>query len=371
MGQAYDIAILGATPAGFAASHYLARHHRRVVLIDAPHAANECPLTDWVPRGFFELRGLPKSLAKACGAVSFSRVHYHNVRLEREVRYGTRKSVGQFVRYDALCKTLRSAAVDAGVKLRSSKTPPTIELGEDHVRLVGTTQVAAKLLMITYSRPHDVLMDLALPVRSVPRSQLVVAGLDVPVDAKGMGGFDNGLHVVELPERSELGLFFAMNGTAHLRVISSSTAAGTRAAELSEMVTGLQRAGILPSNLQRGRARGALWHPPAGVALELETHVAKRCLLVGTAGGFADSITGQTVRPTVESALLASDAALAALKSPNTQETLMKFKNAWREHLADYLRPPSTSLRLLLPLLFVNQNIVDRFTRALLYGENI
>ena len=49
----------------------------------------------------------------------------------------------------------------------------------------------------------------------------------------------------------------------------------------------------------------------------------------------------------------------------------MKFKTSWREHLADYLRPPNTSLRLLLPLLFVNQSIVERFTRALLYGESI
>ncbi len=371
MPQLYDIAILGATAAGYAAANYLAKHRRQVVLIDAPHTANECPLTDWVPRGFFELRGLPKSLSKRCGAVSFSQVCYHNVRMDKEVRYSSRKSAGQFVRYEALRKELRSAAAVAGVKLRTTKTPPTVQLGEDHVRLVGTIQAEAKLLIIAHSHPHDVLTDLALPARSVPRSQLVVAGLDVPLGAKGKPGIEEGLHVVELPERSELGLFFAMNGTGHLRVISSSTAAGTRAAELSQMVGALQRAEILPGGLQLGRARGALWHPPAGVALELETHVAKRCLLAGTAGGFADSITGQTIRPTVESALLAADAAMAALKSPNTQETLMEFKNAWREQLVDYLRPPNTSLRLLLPLLFVNQNIVDKFTRALLYGENI
>ena len=120
-----------------------------------------------------------------------------------------------------------------------------------------------------------------------------------------------------------------------------------------------------------GRAGGAVWHPPAGVALELETHVAKRCLLMGTAGGFAESVTGQTIRPSLESALLAAETAMAALESPDTQEKLATFKTAWRKKQSSYLRPPSTSLHLLLPLLFVNQSIITRFTRSLLYGESI
>ncbi len=137
------------------------------------------------------------------------------------------------------------------------------------------------------------------------------------------------------------------------------------------MLSSLQRAGMLPADLPLGRARGAVWHPPAGAALEMESHVAKRCILAGTAGGFCEPVTGQTLRPSVESALLAAQAALAALQSANTQETLMEFKTAWREHLARYLRPPSIPLHLLLPLLFVNRSMVDKFTRALLYGESI
>ena len=168
-----------------------------------------------------------------------------------------------------------------------------------------------------------------------------------------------------------MGMFFVLGSCLHLRVISNSTASGTRAAELSMMAAGLQEAGILPAELSLGRARGAVWHPPAGTALELETHVAKCCLLVGMAGGFASGVTGQTLAPSVRSAILAAKAAIAALDSKNTQEALGKFKNSWRNALADYLRPPSTSLRMLLPLLFANENIIPKFTRALIYGENI
>ena len=137
------------------------------------------------------------------------------------------------------------------------------------------------------------------------------------------------------------------------------------------MVGALQQSKLLPKQLPLAKARGAVWHPPAGLALEMERHVAKRCLIMGTAGGFAESVTGQTIRPSLESAILAADTAKTALNRPDMQNKLAEFKSAWRDRQSNYLRPPSTSLHLLLPLLFVNQSIVARFTKAFLYGEAI
>ncbi len=370
MPQVYDIAVLGATPAGYAAAGYLGSKGKSVALIDAPNEGHECPLIDWVPAEFFKLRHLPKTLASDSEATNFRTVRYHNVGLDKDVRHTATKTAGMFVDYTQLCAALKRHAIDKGVKIRTTRTPPAIQLEEDRVQILGTTQVKARLLIITHSRPGDVLADLALPARNVPGSQVVSAGLDVP--AKGLpDDFQGVMHMVELPERSEVGIFYAFGENFHFRVISNSPAAGNRAAELSAMVANLQQNEIVPSGIQLGRARGAVWHPPAGVALEMETHTAKRCLLAGTAGGFSESITGQTIRPCVESAILAAETALAALKSDNPQEKLMEFDITWRERLADYLRPPNTSLHLLLPLLFVNQNIVEKFTAALLRGENI
>jgi hypothetical protein len=227
------------------------------------------------------------------------------------------------------------------------------------------------LLVVVQSQPQEILAELALPTRGVPQPPLVVAALDVPVDAQRAQEADGGMHVIELPERSELGIFFVWNQTLHVRIISKSIASGTRAAELSSMINRLQVADILPLGIQLSRAQGAIWHPPAGIGLEMETHTAKRCILAGTAGGFAGAISGQTLRPCVHSALLAADAAAEALKSDDVQDHLMRFKTAWRRELGEYMRPPSTSLHMLLPLLFVNDNIVPRFTNALLFGESI
>jgi hypothetical protein len=52
------------------------------------------------------------------------------------------------------------------------------------------------------------------------------------------------------------------------------------------------------------------------------------------------------------------------------QDLLVGFSARWRQDLADYLRSPNTRLAFLLPLVFGNQQIADRFSRAYLFGEN-
>lgn len=371
MTQVYDIAVLGATPAGYAAARLLASQKRSVVLMDGPHPLGQCPLADWAPADALELPGLAESLAVNCAAGDFDRVCYHNVKLSNRVEYKFRNGAGVFVDYRVLCKALRTEAVAAGVTMRTTSTPPAIHLKEEQVALVGSKQAVARLLLVTHNVTSDLMRELSLPARSQPTGSLTAAGLDVPLTKAKASGLNGALHVVEMPERSELGMFFIMGRVLHLRVITSSPASGTPAAELSTMVANLQRAGILPGNLALAKARGAIWHPPAAAALELESHVAKRCLLTGTAGGFGDSVTGQTIRPSIESALLAAETAAQALDSGHCQETLTNFTTIWRKRMSRYLRPPSTSLQLLLPLVFVNRSILPRFTRALLFGEEI
>jgi len=368
----HDIVILGATPAGLAAAHRLAEAGRDVAVVDAPAQSVDSPLARWVPGTFFRQAHLPKRLIKASGARPFQRVCYHDPTLERSAEHSARSRAGYVLAGGRLTSALRAAAKQVGVRLRSSKTAPAIRLDEERAAVLGTRPVEGRVLLLAQDEPGRALNDLSLSTRTVPRPPLRVAGLDIPLaraaDAAPLAG---ALHLVGMRERSELGLCFAVAATVHLRVISTSPAAGTLADELSALLTALQQAELLPARLPLGRARGAVWTPPAGVALELDSHVAKRCLLIGTAGGFADSITGQVAAPSVRSALLADEIAREGLNAPNTQEVLGRFKTAWRDKLAEALRPPSTSLQMLLPLLFVNRRMVGKFTRALLEGHPI
>jgi hypothetical protein len=370
MAQDFDIAVLGATPAGYAAAYCLASKGRRVVLLDAPGQPSESPLADWVPREFFDIQTLPKALEKNSGARLFKQVTYHNADLSRKVDYSTRAAIGYFLNVKELIASLRKQAVAAGVKIRPCRQRPAIRLMEDHVDLASTPPTKARLLLIAFNGPSDIITELALPAQNLPRPPMVVAALDIPLGSRA-SALQGALHVIETPNRGDLGMFMVARKRLHIRLISSSAASGARVAELSTLVAKLQRAGAVPADLPIKKASGAVWYPPAGMALELETHVAKRCMLIGTAGGFAESITGQTLYPSVKSAVIAADIAHAALDHAHAQEELMKFKTHWRKNLADYLRPPNTSLQMLLPLLFVNQQIVAKFTRALLFGESI
>jgi flavin-dependent dehydrogenase len=374
MAKLYDVAILGGTPAAYAAACHLTKSRKgiEVAVISPPAKTTDCPLADWVPRGFFEPKFLTKSFQANSGAVPFKRVCYHNSDLSNQMDQIYHKPAGHFFRAGQLAASLKDLAKDLGATVRNTSTDPAIQLEEEKIRLVGTIQAHARMLIIAHDRPSEIISELSLPARTVPHSSLVVAGLDVPL-GKGVNKdlFADELHVVEMRERSELGLFFRVGNLIHLRMVSKSPAAGNRADELSGMVAHLQQSEILPAGMLLGKATGAVWHPPAGVALEMETHVAKRCILAGSAGGFAESITGHTTHPSVLSALLACDVILKALAADDPQDVLMGYKPLWRNELADYLRPPNTSLHMLLPLLFANRRMASRFSSALLFGENI
>jgi flavin-dependent dehydrogenase len=373
MAKQYDVAILGSTVGAYAAACHLRKSDSscQVAVLSPPPKDTESPLCDWVPRGFFDRDIFGKKMPKQCGATPFTDVVFHNADLTETMVHKYRKPAGHFFEAEKLNKACRDLAKDLGATVRNSSTQPAVELREDAVRLVGSTSVNADFLIIAHDRPRAVISELALPARTVPQSYLMVAGLDVPLAAEPDAELRNSFHVIEMRDRSELGLFFLTDSTLHVRIVSSSRASGNRAAELSNILSAMQEAQILPRELRLDKSTGAVWHPPAGDALEIETHVAKRCLLAGTAGGFAESITGHTGLPTTESAILAAETILAARGTDAVQDTLNNYKTRWRKAMAGYLRPPNTSLHMLLPLLFSNRRMAAKFSGALLFGENI
>ena len=372
MSERYDIAVLGASPAGCAAASILAAAGLRVALVELPPGSScESPLADWVPRDFWRLPGVPPATERSCGGSPFRIIRYHDARFARQAQIALRPSGGSLIRHAALAAAMAEGARKAGAKLCRLTERPLIRLCEESVLLAGRHPLAARILLIAQGAPQDTMSDLSLPVRPHGRSQFVAAGLDVPMPpGRTPKELQATLSLVAGRQRGKMGMFFALGDRLHVRLVWTSPPASA-AAELSAFFSELQKAGLAAGDLSLRAAKGAMWRPPAGEALELETHSAKRCLLLGTAGGFADSITGQTLYPSVRSAAIAAKAARAALAAPNPQEPLLHYKNEWREALADGLRPPSTSVDMLLPLLMSNRRLVAKFTRAMLSGQSI
>lgn len=381
MSKLYDIAIIGATPAGYTAACDLVKKGLSVVVIDAPRSHNlSCELLEWVSADVFDSKYLPKTLIKSAKCAPFSSVRYFDKTLENIVEHSQEKSepLGYFVNIAELTKKLHDKAVAKKVLIRSCKTQPAVSLNEDSVEIIANKPIQAKFLLIAQNHPTDVLNELGQPARGAVPTALNVVGLDIPLtSASGArtpawaSKIAPALHVVELEERSEMGMFFVKGKHLHVRVISSSQSSGAKTKELSAMISALQKKKIFSDELLLSKATGAVWRPLAGGALDQEVHEAKRTLLIASAGGFSQSVTGHDLMPSLRSAHIASDTILNALKSKTPQDTLMQFTVNWRNELADYLRPPSTSLSMLVPLLFVNEKIVGKFTQALINGENI
>ena len=374
MAKVFDIAVFGGTPAGLAAGYWLAKNGLSVVLVDWASEGDESPLSDWAPASLFALDGMPKSLAGKCSATPFRSVRYHNVDFTRHAEHRGRPVLGHFLNPAKLRKAMAAEARKAGVSLRKVKTIPQIELQENGVTLSGACRSKARLLLYVGGSASAAFGHLSLHGGGSFPSQLKVAGLDIPLTpAVAKAITDKSLNVIETPKRSDLGMYFVAGNTLHARVMSESAGKGPGVGELSALISGLRDAGLLPERLSLGKAAGALWRPQAGVAMEMNSHAAKRCLLAGSAGGFAAAVTGQTLYPSVHSAILAARCAAEVLGGDEAkiQERLGKFKTSWRKAIGQYLSPPDASLQMLVPLLFANKRVVPRFTMSLLNGDKI
>ncbi len=149
-----------------------------------------------------------------------------------------------------------------------------------------------------------------------------------------------------------------------------STASGQAADLIDRLLGELRFLNALPAGLGEPTGPAHTWALPLAAALDIESHVAKRSLAVGLAGGFVAALSGQWLYPSARVAALAGSVAAKALPADQPQDVLAGFSARWRGELSDFLRSPNTRLSFLLPLVFSNQQIADRFARAYLFGEN-
>jgi len=110
---------------------------------------------------------------------------------------------------------------------------------------------------------------------------------------------------------------------------------------------------------------------PRGAALEMETHVAKRALLIGDAGGFVSAFGHDSLYPSLWASRIAADVVHRALDSAHPQDTLAEFDSLWRRDMVEHLRIPNTDLRFLIPLVFSNAVMAKKLATAFVCGTNI
>lgn len=363
-----DVLIVGAGVAGRTAAGLLARKGRTVQVLGG--AVCGVPSgSRWVSSGvepLLKALGVP---ARDAAAEPVRGVAFHASDFSKRQEVSIGGGAGWFVDLaDWNSRLTRSTAATAAADASGEAVAFRMREDEVVVGLADGTERAARLLLLADGSPSRAAGAIGMELRPSLSSRWG-AQLEWPA-TRGSRIAPGVLHwVLGIEGGAGLATFWSAGGRESLSVFASS--ASVVQSWLARLLPGLvDSCGVvLPRDLPAGGAPARC--VPAGLALEIESHVGKRALAIGDAGGFVAAATCEGIYPAMWSAQIAAEVADAALTGDCPQDELREFDARWRGAMAEYLRPPNADLQFLLPLVFSNKQMAERLARALLRGETL
>ncbi len=359
----FDLLIVGAGPAGCSAAIAAAARGLRVALVDAAEFPRSRSCAGWIGPAGVELCERLGVAARKVGAVRFRGLHLHSWDFKRSSTVDEPELSGWIVPRASFDQHLLAAARTAGATLRAPATVGALRIGEDGVeaRLDPADSLRARILLIADGARSRT----AAMANLLPAGQSFDAATCLFIEAPAAAKADR-LDVV-LGSGRPTHLATLVQTAQTLRLSLLSRAAPAEAATAFEaLCRSAVAAGLLPGGMTFSPERLI---SPAGVGLGMDTHVGKRCLLIGDAGGFVTAFSNEGIYPAMRSGEIAAEVAASAVAARVPQDELARFDGAWRSGLAEYLRMPNTDLSLLLPLVFGNEQMARRVARAFLLGR--
>lgn len=361
--QQSDVLIVGGGPAGASAALAAAQAGVSVTLIERQGKPPSGVWPEWLGPAGVALCAESGLSAKDVDAVEFRGLRLHAWDLKSSTEVEDDGLHGWIVNRHRFDSAMLNAAKEAGATIQRGSAVTGLDLAEDHAELTlengrglrgrvvliadGTDSTTARRAnLVPAAAMHDVARNLTILVNTKkPRDSLDVI----------IGGSRNG----QLATIVQLGK--TVRATFATR--DQSAQAMTAFRELCARAT---EADLLPACERHEVSERPC---PAGVALGIDAHFGKGCLLIGDAGGFAADFSNEGIYPAMRSGQIAVETLRTALEAPVLQDELARFGAAWRGELADYLRMPHTDLSLLMPLVFSNPQMSKRVAQAFLLGQ--
>jgi len=372
-----DVLILGAGPAGAAAAFFAARQGLRVAVLSREVPASVPPRPEWLYPESRRLLDESDLVLKPILLGVIDHVKFTDPAGQHSAAAPLDAAV-PVVDSAALTNLLLEAAIRNDAKLLPASDITAIETAENAVVLRTTTgdRLTGRLLIAADGYDSLAVRSFGLDrPRSMKRSCVccqVIAALPGPRSRLKPAAQNELTWVLTSDDLSEFGYIYRAGPDLVIGVVtsaSSSASADEIRGVFSRTIIRWQAAEILPPSIEFDPANIGIRPIPRGLALDLDTHVAKHSLVTGDAGGFVVAVSHEGLHPAITSAMLAANVCAKALKSGYPQDVLAEFDTLWRVALAEFLRLPNADLRFLLPLVFTNERIARRLANWLLCAK--
>ncbi|MFQ5428931.1 MAG: NAD(P)/FAD-dependent oxidoreductase [Phycisphaerae bacterium] len=369
-----DVLVLGAGPAGLAAAAFARAKALSVTLVDRADAVSSSRRLEWIhPQTYDRLKAIGVRRADVSAGL-INTVRFVELAQGRSGTIPIDPPV-DLVATDLLLERLRAAAESSGADLRFSTEIAHVGPEEEVVALTSTSGATYRGRFLIAADGHEAWAARQLGICGRARSD----GEACCHEYSWMGRstrtaqplVSGGELVLVLAPAQPLSFGFVWRGADRVAAgwVSDPADIGGQGSFIRFLMRCVD-GGVLPVDLPID-PREVFDRPvPRGVALDLETHVGKRSVVIGDAGGFVAALSQQGLLPAIWSASLAVETCAEAMESSQPQDALAEFDRRWREEMVTFLRLPNVDLRFVLPLVFSNSRMATKMARAFLLGEN-
>ena len=369
-GHVHDVIVVGAGASGALAAALLAKAEHDVLLLDANRFPMQATCADWLSP---DAESILESAAVPTEGILGDPIRHCSMYLadfSKSIDPELPARTAFLVDYGQLTQAIiRQFQADGHGRFENQTNVVEIRLGEDKIAvlLADGQQYLGRFLLLATGTDTRLIEQTGLSAGiaegegwwasaySCPSGALAAPGrMDCVLGVGGAGG---------------VGYRMSKDGCLTVGVCVEGSPSDAQR-ELESLSDRFRQHELLPSDWAE-HARGVTpSRSAAGVALEMDSHVAKRTLLIGHAGGFAASYTNEGIYPGMWSAALASQVMTEALQSSVPQDSLRQFENLWRMELAGHLRAPFTDSQSILPLVFSNKKMAGRMVESFHLGVN-
>jgi flavin-dependent dehydrogenase len=370
-----DIVILGGGPAGAAAAIFAAERGLKATLLEREARPPVAVRPEWLHAAghqMLDLAGVPTA-DTVLGTIG--RVRFVDLAAGREA-WATPSVKTEMVDSARLLQAMLARARAAGVAVRTGTEVTTIETHEQRVTLKTASGKLSTGRLLVAADGHDSRAVDSLGLDSGKKNTSETACCQSVFRRPSPSIAAEGPETIELtwiPAADDLagfGYLFGV-GTIFVAGLVAPTSTDSIVGSFQRAVAQWESAGLLPNDLDLMGGDVDVRRVPRPRALDMDTHVAKNSIVIGDAGGYVQTVSLEGLYPAIWSAKLAIEVCQAALGAEHPQDRLAEFDSLWRREMVEYLRLPSADLRFLLPLVFTNDLLAQRFADALLAGLNI